>query len=150
MSSIKTCAVLGKFDQPNVAESARALVPFLTQRGLTVLVEERARHQGLGGDVSPVGDEEMVARAELAIVIGGDGSLLYAARLIGASGIPLLGINRGRLGFLTDTMPQDMLACVTAALEGRCLPDHRPLLEARLIDADGAVRQQLALNDVVL
>jgi NAD+ kinase len=150
MSPIQTCAVLGKFDQPNVAESARALVPFLTQRGLDVLVEAGARHSALGPGVQPVEDAELRARAQLVIVIGGDGSLLYAARLIAASGIPLLGINRGRLGFLTDTMPQDMLACVTAALEGRCIPDHRPLLEARLIDADGSERRQVALNDVVL
>jgi NAD+ kinase len=150
MSAIKTCAVLGKFDQPNVAESARTLVPFLAQRGLEVLVEAASPHAALGGDVRPVDDAELVARAQLAIVIGGDGSLLYAARLIAASGIPLLGINRGRLGFLTDTMPQDMLACVTAALEGRCIRDDRPLLEARLISRDGSIVRQVALNDVVL
>ncbi|MDR2216213.1 MAG: hypothetical protein LBE59_10305, partial [Nevskiaceae bacterium] len=63
--------------------------------------------------------------------------------------IPVLGINRGRLGFLTDVMPQDMLASVDAALEGRCQRDERPLLEARLA-GPGQVRQQLALNDVVL
>jgi NAD+ kinase len=150
MSAINTCAVLGKFKQPNVAESARTLVPFLTHRGLQVLVQAGADHAALGSAVQPVDDAELVTRAQLVIVIGGDGSLLYAARLIEASGIPLLGINRGRLGFLTDTMPQDMLACVGAALEGRCLADHRPLLEARLIAADGSVRRQLALNDVVL
>jgi NAD+ kinase len=150
MSAIHTCAVLGKFDQPKVAESARALIPFLKQRQLAVLVESRALHGPLGDDVQPVGDDELRARAQLVIVIGGDGSLLYAARLIAASGIPLLGINRGRLGFLTDTMPQDMLACVAAALEGRCVPDHRPLLEARLIDSQGEARSQVALNDVVL
>jgi NAD+ kinase len=150
MTVMKTCAVLGKFTHPNVAESARTLVPFLLQHGLEVLVEATADHAALGDGVKPVTDEELVARAQLAIVIGGDGSLLYAARLIAASGIPLLGINRGRLGFLTDTMPQDMLACVAAALQGRCIPDHRPLLEARLTAADGTQRCQLALNDVVL
>jgi NAD+ kinase len=150
MSAIRTCALLGKFDHPSVGESAAALVPFLCQRGITVLVQADARHQTLGGQVEPVPDADLLSRADLAVVIGGDGSLLYAARLIAASGIPLLGINRGRLGFLTDTMPQDMLDCVEAALEGRCVPDHRPLLEARLIDADGTTRSQLALNDVVL
>jgi len=150
MSAIKTCAVFGKFEQPNIAESAGALVPFLRQKGLTVLVQADARHAALGGEVEPVADAEILERAQLAVVIGGDGSLLFAARVIAAAGIPLLGINRGRLGFLTDTMPQDMFACVSAALEGRCVPDHRPLLEARVIDARGQVRRQLALNDVVL
>ena len=151
MPAMLTCAVFGKFEQPNVSESATALVPFLRQQGLQVLVQAEARHEVLGSEVQAVADEELLRRAELAIVIGGDGSLLYAARVIAAAGIPLLGINRGRLGFLTDTMPQDMFASVTAALEGRCLADHRPLLEARLIGRSGAVLQrQLALNDVVL
>ena len=73
-------------------------------------------------------------------MIGGDGSLLYAARLIAGSGIPVLGINRGRLGFLTDVMPQDMFQCVDDALEGRCVADHRPLLEARLIGTERSDR----------
>ena len=59
-----------------------------------------------------------------------------------ARGVPLLGINRGRLGFLTDVMPQDMLASVDAALEGRCERDERALLEARLVSADGVVAQR--------
>jgi NAD+ kinase len=97
-----------------------------------------------------VADAELVARAQLAIVIGGDGSLLYAARLFAGTGVPMLGINRGRLGFLTDVLPQDMAESVDAALGGNCLIDHRPLLEARLIAADGTEQRRLALNDVVL
>jgi len=65
-------------------------------------------------------------------------------------GVPLIGINRGRLGFLTDVLPQDMLASVDAALEGRCERDERALLEARLINASGDSVQTLALNDVVV
>ena len=105
MSAIKTCAVFGKFEQPNVAETAAALVPFLKQQGLQVLVQAEAHYAPLGPGVEPVSDADLLSRAKLAIVIGGDGSLLYAARVIAAAGIPLLGINRGRLGFLTDTMP---------------------------------------------
>ncbi len=76
--------------------------------------------------------------------------MLYAARLFAGSGIPMLGINRGRLGFLTDVLPQDMAESLDAALNGRCETDHRPLLEARLVAADGTERSRLALNDVVL
>jgi NAD+ kinase len=64
--------------------------------------------------------------------------------------VPLIGINRGRLGFLTDVLPQDMLSSVDAAIEGRCERDERSLLEARLISAEGKVNTSLALNDVVL
>ena len=92
---------------------------------------------------------EIAEQADLVIAIGGDGTLLYAARLVAHRGVPLIGINRGRLGFLTDVLPQDMLASVDAALEGRCERDQRALLEARLIGAGGTTMRALALNDVV-
>jgi NAD+ kinase len=147
---IQTCALLGRFEEDTVRETAAALLPHLRARGLVTLIQQTAAGQEFGDLVQSVSDEELVARARLAIVIGGDGSLLYAARLVAASGIPMLGINRGRLGFLTDVMPHDMLQCVDAALEGRCVADHRPLLEAQIITASGSTRSQLALNDVVL
>jgi NAD+ kinase len=147
---IKTCALLGRFEENTVRETAAALLPHLRARGLATLIQHSAAGSTFGDLVTAASDDDLVARAQLAIVIGGDGSLLYATRLVAASGIPLLGINRGRLGFLTDVMPQDMLQCVDAALEGRCQSDHRPLLEARIFATDGRERSQLALNDVVL
>jgi NAD+ kinase len=145
-----TCALLGRFDEIPVAESAATLLPHLRARGLATLVQEGAATHRFADLATPVSDEELRRRAQLCIVIGGDGSLLYAARLIAGSGMPVLGINRGHLGFLTDVMPQDMLASVDAALEGRCERDERPLLEARIGSPDGEIRCQLALNDVVL
>lgn len=150
MGPIQTCALLGRFEESTVRDTAAALLPHLRARGLTTLIQRPAAGVEFGDLAAVVDDSELVARAKLAIVIGGDGSLLYATRLVAASGIPLLGINRGRLGFLTDVMPQDMLQCVDAALEGRCQPDHRPLLDARVIAANGSEICQLALNDVVL
>jgi NAD+ kinase len=150
MTGIDTCALLGRFEELTVGETAAALLPHLHARGLTTLVQDSEAGRRLGDLAAPVSDGELLSRAKLAIVIGGDGSLLYAARLIAGSGMPVLGINRGRLGFLTDVMPQDMFRCVDAALDGRCEADHRPLIEARLIAPDGAIHRQLALNDVVL
>jgi NAD+ kinase len=95
-------------------------------------------------------EDEIAEQADLVIAIGGDGTLLYAARLVAHRGVPLIGINRGRLGFLTDVLPRDMLASVDAAIEGRCERDERALLEARLFKADGRETRALALNDVVL
>jgi NAD+ kinase len=149
-TAIRTCALVGKFDDPSVAESAAALLPHLADRGLEVLVLEDAALTRLGPGITPVAATQIEQRAQLVIVIGGDGSLLYAARLVVNTGVPLLGINRGRLGFLTDVMPQDMISCVDAALEGRCSIDHRPLLQATLTAAKGGSERQLALNDVVL
>lgn len=148
--AIHTCALLGRFEENTVRESAAALLPHLAQRGLTTLVQRSAAVTSLGDGARAVDDSELVGRAQLAIVIGGDGSLLYAARLVAGSGIPLLGINRGRLGFLTDVMPQDMFQSVDAVLEGRYEKDHRPLLEARISGPQRETGTQLALNDVVL
>jgi NAD+ kinase len=148
--SIRTCALLGRFAEHTVSDTAAALLPQLAARGLTTLVQRETEARDFGGLATVVDDAELVARAQLAIVIGGDGSLLYAARLFAGTGIPMLGINRGRLGFLTDVLPQDMVESLDAALGGHCQTDHRPLLEARLIAADGAEKRGLALNDVVL
>ncbi|HET7810625.1 MAG TPA: NAD(+)/NADH kinase [Steroidobacteraceae bacterium] len=144
------CALIGRFSDARVAESALTLLPHLRKRGVKALLPE---HDPL--DVSPelatrVPEEAIADQANLVIAIGGDGTLLYAARLVAHKGVPLIGINRGRLGFLTDVLPQDMLASVDAAIEGRCERDERALLEARLISAGGATTQALALNDVVL
>ena len=147
---IHTCALLGRFEDPSVGETAVTLLPHLAARGLTTLVQADADRSRLAGAVTAVSDEELVSRAQLGIVIGGDGSLLYAARLVAGSGLPLLGINRGRLGFLTDVMPQDMFDSIDAALEGRCELDERPLLEACIATPGREDRRQLALNDVVL
>ena len=147
---IRTCALLGRFAERTVRETAVALLPQLQSRGLVTLVQHEAAAAAPGALTTAVDDAELVARAQLAIVIGGDGSLLYAARLFAGTGVPMLGVNRGRLGFLTDVLPQDMVESLDAALGGRCAVDHRPLLEARLIAADGGERRRLALNDVVL
>jgi NAD+ kinase len=97
-----------------------------------------------------VPEAEIADRADLVIAIGGDGTLLYAARLVADRGVPLIGINRGRLGFLTDVLPKDMLTSVDAAIEGRCERDERSLLEARVIRNGKIHDRALALNDVVV
>jgi NAD+ kinase len=145
----QACALIGRFSDARVAESALTLLPHLKQRGIRVYLPE--------GDplVAPdlvvrIPEDEIAERADLVIAIGGDGTLLYAARLVAHRGVPLIGVNRGRLGFLTDVLPQDILESVDAAIDGRCERDERALLEARLIAADGTTKAALALNDVVL
>ncbi len=146
---VRVCALIGRFADPRVGESAALLLPHLAGRGIEVLVSEPLPPEAATGPFSRVEERTLGERADLAIVIGGDGTLLYAARLVARSGVPLLGINRGRLGFLTDVMPQDVIECIDAALEGASELDRRPLLEARLV-GHGAAEVSLALNDVVL
>jgi NAD+ kinase len=146
---IRTCALVGKFQDTSVGECSRALIPALLERHLTVLVqEEEARLDALRGAVAtPLA--AMIERADLMIAIGGDGTLLYAAGLVAPRDVPLLGINLGRLGFLTDVLPQDMIRSLDAVLAGECQADRRRLLQARLVSAQSEEVMHYALNDVV-
>jgi NAD+ kinase len=119
MLPIRCCALVTRFADVRAAESAAVLARHLAARGVVVLApaEEAERLAGVAAEFLP--ESSLVAQAGLVVAIGGDGTLLYAAGLVAQRGTPLLGVNRGRLGFLTDVMPEDMLASVDAALEGR-------------------------------
>jgi NAD+ kinase len=146
---VRACALVGRFADARVAETVNALLPHLRSRGVEALISEAGPEiEAAGATLVP--EAAIGERADLVIAVGGDGTLLYAARLVAQHGVPLLGVNRGRLGFLTDVMPQDMLPAVDAALRGALLPDERPMLAAQLTGADGATEQALALNDVVM
>lgn len=147
---VRACALVGRFTDPRVAESVNALLSHLQERQIQVLVSEDAVFVTEVRGVVRVPEPDIGKRIDLIIAIGGDGTLLYAAGLVARDNVPLLGINRGRLGFLTDVLPQGMLASVDDAIEGRLESDVRPLLAASLYKTDGTITQGLALNDVVL
>jgi NAD+ kinase len=157
--TIRTCALIGKFQDPRVAECTQPLIAALNERGLAILALDDGPPAAIPAGVSITGAADLVQRADLIIAIGGDGTLLYAAGLLaehaqasagaGAREVPLLGINRGRLGFLTDVLPQDMLRSVDAVLAGDWHRDRRALLQARLFSPEGAEVRHYALNDVV-
>ena len=150
---IKACALVGHLADPSIAEAAQAVLAALLRHGVDVLYASEeplpAQAGGLAG-ARAVPRAELPQRAQCLVSIGGDGTLLQAARLLAGRDIPLLGINRGRLGFLTDVLPADIGSSIDALLEGRCAAEQRPLLQARLHWADGASARLLALNDVVL
>ena len=150
MPDNRRIALVTRFADARVAESAALLADHLTRRGLGVLApaDEAQRLPGIAAQF--VDEQTLAEAADLVIAIGGDGTLLYAARLVAGRGTPLLGVNRGRLGFLTDVMPEDMVGSVDAALAGECQRDERALLLAELTTADGQHASGLALNDVVL
>lgn len=148
-SDPKICAIVGPLHEPRVAECAALLVTELQRRGLQVLLSAEDAADSLPAELPRVPRDELPRRAGLVFSIGGDGTLLQSARLVAPYDVPLMGINRGRLGFLTDVLPQDMAACVDALVDGRCMADRRVLLEARLQRERGSV-SLCALNDVVL
>ena len=95
-------------------------------------------------------ESELAAQAELMVSVGGDGTLLYAARLTEGTQVPLLGINRGRLGFLADVSSAEMVERFDDVLCGAYSRDLRRLLDARILRADQTTLRARALNDVVL
>jgi len=95
-------------------------------------------------------DAARAQAADVAIVVGGDGTLLNTGRRLAAHGIPLVGINQGRLGFMTDIARADMLAAIDRLLAGEFSADRRLLLEAHVLRDGSAVFNTLALNDVVV
>ena len=147
---VRVCAFVGRFTDPRVRESAVLLLPHLAARGVEVLVSEDLPAADGTAGIRAVDEATIAARADLAIAIGGDGTLLYAAHLVARRGVPLLGINRGRLGFLTDVLPEEVIDSVNSALAGTCELDRRPLITATLHDASNPRREAFALNDVVL
>lgn len=151
MSTVfKTIALIGKYQSAEVGEVLGQLADFLRRAGAAVWVErETANATGLSFD--RVAEYDEIGRgAQLAIVVGGDGTMLTAARRLSAHGVPLMGINLGRLGFLTDVSRHDMLEMVAEVLNGKCQRDRRVLLEAEVLRNGTPVFSTTALNDVVL
>ncbi len=138
-------AVIAKPDDAgHLTSTLRRLHEVLEERNLTFLPDLRtAKLLGLG-DGLPI--DELAGQCDLAIVVGGDGTLLSAAREFADHQTPLLGVNLGRLGFLVDITPADIRKCLVAVLEGKYDEERRFLLSAQVGDQPA----ELALNDVVL
>ncbi len=143
-------ALIGKVEDARVADSMAALARHLEGRGLTVLLDREAGIAGLPGAALRKPVRELGAEADLIVAIGGDGTMLFAAQLALDRGVPLLGINRGRLGFLTDILPDDMIATFDAVLAGRYESDVRDLVAASLARPGAEPARYRALNDVVV
>jgi NAD+ kinase len=144
-----TVALWGLLRENSVAEPARQITTHLRKRGIEVLASATADPDSTLTGATHVDERELAARADLVVSIGGDGTLLHAARHVAARDVPLVGINRGRLGFLTDVSPEHMLEAVDAILSGDYLAERRLMLAATL-DGEPARGGLFALNDVVL
>lgn len=132
-----------------VGESLQRLVEFLTQQDIAVFIDiDMADHYPL--DLPVLTRDLMGKQQDLIIVVGGDGSMLSAARMAVKMNVPIIGINRGRLGFLTDILPDELEKQLTAVLNGEYNEEHRFLLQAKIHDDQNTYFQGDALNDVVL
>ncbi len=122
---------------------------FLVREQLEVVVEASLASCLEGDDFRVAERHEMASTVDLVIVVGGDGSMLSAAREMVHYEVPLLGVNRGRLGFLTDILPEEVQSRVSRVLAGEYVVSDRFLLDVFLQRQGKVVAQGLALNDVV-
>ncbi len=146
-SHFNKIGILGRHDDPRVSEATAALVPHLTKSPVEVFAADTL---ALDVDVTRVAEADLAAAVDLIIAVGGDGTMLYASSVLGEHEVPLLGVNRGRLGFLADITPAEMLSSVDSVLAGDYSRESRLMLTAVLTRADGSSTRADALNDVVL
>lgn len=145
-----TIALIGRYQDSQLAEHLRTLSKLLQAAGRRVLIEaDTAKHTGLS-DLEVANYQEIGQQADLAIVVGGDGTMLGAARHLAPWSVPLAGINHGRLGFITDIPLQDAKSALADILEGRFETESRLLLAGEVIRGDQCLYQDTALNDVVV
>lgn len=148
--SFNTIAILGRGADARVAATMKGLAPHLAGRGVRVIVASELSVELSPDVVERVAEAELPVQADLVVAVGGDGTMLYASHLVARHEVPVLGINRGRLGFLADVTPDAMLRSLDEVLEGNYSREHRMLLALRIGDADQPEAEELALNDVVL
>lgn len=146
----KTIGLIGKFGDPSVGETLGLIADYLLERDFRVLFDEES------AELIPPNGLEVASRAEmgrlcdLAIVVGGDGTLLNVARSLVDSNVPLLGVNLGRLGFLADVSPDELPHRLEEVLNGQYREETRNLLHAQIIRDGEIIAQSDAVNDVVV
>ena len=153
-TSFNTVAIIGKYMDPAALQNMRSdlvgLAEHLQSRQIRVCIESKtAEHANLAG-FDTIVLEDIGKKADLAIVMGGDGTMLSVARSLILADVPLVGINRGRFGFLTDLRSEDMLAALDRILTGDYIKDTRMLLCAQVVRDGEILYSGHALNDIVI
>ncbi|MBL0140616.1 MAG: NAD kinase [Betaproteobacteria bacterium] len=146
----KTVAVVGKSDATVLPEKLDQVVAVLRSRGVAVLMDTRTAQAARTPPDEAIALEDLAARADLTVVVGGDGTLLSCARLMAAHGVPLIGVNLGRLGFLTDIPVDRVSETLSAVLDGDFVAEERLMLSARVLRAGREIFSTCAMNDVVV
>ena len=146
----KRAGLVGKTADDKVTRTLHDLAAHLERRGVEIALDESTADV-LGDQGHPVMQREALAgHCDLAIVVGGDGTLLNAARSFAETGVAVLGVNLGRLGFLVDVSPEDMTAQLDHILDGDYSEDQRTLLHSTASRDGNVLGESTALNDVIV
>ena len=143
---IRTVGLVAKYEEPKAADMVRWLVPWLKQRGKKVLVENGiARTGGISCT-----KKEMAAKADLIVSLGGDGTLLNIAPLVERPDVPILGVNMGGLGFITEVAVDELESILIKTLDGDYEVEKRMTLEIRVHSRKRKLHKFRVLNDAVI
>jgi NAD+ kinase len=148
--AFKTVAVVGKSDATSLPDVLDQLAGVLRKRGVAILMDPLTAGASRKPPDATVPMTELPARADLTVVVGGDGTLISCARLMAERGVPLVGINLGRLGFLTDIPADGLESAIESVLDGDFIPESRTLLAGAVRRGSQTLFSTLAFNDVVV
>ncbi|WKD51442.1 NAD(+) kinase [Microbulbifer spongiae] len=150
MSEFQNIGLVGRTESNSAVISLKRLMIFLEREGYSVVLEAETAKAVSGHGVRVSSKDKLGELCDLVIVVGGDGSLLASARALAKFNVPLLGINRGRLGFLTDITPEQVEEKVGEVLSGKYMAESRFLLDMAVTRNGKPIGKGSALNDVVL
>lgn len=150
MEQFRNIGIIGRMGSARVLETIRRLKRYLIGRHLHVILEDRIAEMLPGHNLQTSSRKLLGEVCDLVIVVGGDGSMLGAARALAHHNVPVLGINRGSLGFLTDILPEQLESQISEVLAGNYTVEQRFLLETEVRRAGVPIGQGDALNDIVL
>lgn len=152
--SIKRIGVVVKPHQPDALQTLCELTQWLNERQITLVGgpavdRERIEHE-TGCAVEVVADEELAKSANLVLVLGGDGTMIATARMIGDGEVPVIGVNYGGLGYLAEFRIEELFSALEAILAGNYKLERRLMLEVELRRGEELVTRNRVLNDVVV
>lgn len=146
----KTIGLVGKYDTRGMAESVLVLARFLRERGYAVILASATADHLHIDEFLTEKLSDLATHTNAVVVLGGDGTMLSIARALASHGVPLIGINQGHLGFLTDITVDAMLDAVAEILSGQYVAEERILLNAQVRRNGASVFESSAFNDVVV
>ena len=143
-------AIIAKKNDALIHDTVRNLYDFLGHKDMQICVDQDDQKCLQNPSAACIDVADMHKHIDLAIVVGGDGTLLAAAHSMVQHDIPIIGINRGRLGFLTDILPEKMRQALEQILNGQYFEEQRSVLNARFMRGNTEINRCMAINDVVV
>jgi NAD+ kinase len=147
---VRKLGLVLKRHDPRVPRIVAGIIPWLQERSVEIFVDQSSIVEQLPGPTNVVSPEELPARVDAVAVFGGDGTFLYAARMVAARSIPILGINLGSLGFLAEVKLDRMREAFEGLLSGNYQLEDRMLLEVEVLKNGQNLARYMALNDAVI